>query len=172
MEELDARLARPLSHPEPRTVDDAVLIACGLALGAGAIHVVACYQHVQEYLLYSVFFGLLAVGQIGLGVALYRSTRALWLWVGATTSLAVVALWVVSRTVGLPLGPETWTPEEVGPLDIVASADELVLALLMVLQLRPGDRPVAIACRRAAMGAGLFLFIMSALVLSGGHHSH
>jgi hypothetical protein len=149
-----------------------VLVACGLALGAGAIHVVACYQHLQEYVLYSVFFAFLAIGQIGLGVALYRSTHALWLWVGATTSIAVVALWVVSRTVGLPLGPSTWTPEEVGPLDIIASADELVLALLLALQLRPGERPATVACRRVAMGGGMFLIIMSALVLSGAHHAH
>jgi hypothetical protein len=44
----------------------------------------------------------------------------------ALTSALVVALWIISRTTGLPLGPERWEPEPFGRLDIIASGAELV----------------------------------------------
>jgi diguanylate cyclase (GGDEF)-like protein len=39
-------------------------------------------------------------------------------------SVAVVGLWLLSRTSGLPVGPEHWRPETFGHLDILASVAE------------------------------------------------
>jgi len=124
-------------------LDDRLLIVCGLAWGAGLIHVGAAIEHVSEYALHAVFFGVLAAAQFGWGVALYRRPAPRLLWVGAVASLMVVGLWVASRTSGLPIGPHPWSPEAIGATDVIATADEVVLALvaradILVEGFRPG----------------------------------
>ena len=144
----------------PRRVDDALFVCCGLSWAAGLIHVVAAVEHVDEYLLFGLFFALLAPAQFAWGVLAYRRPdRRLLVW-GAVANLAVVALWVVSRTIGLPIGPDQ--PEAVGPVDAVCSADELVLALLVL-----GAGP-----RKPLIALGTVLVLTSSLVLVGGGHVH
>jgi hypothetical protein len=90
-------------------------------------------------------------------------------------SLAVVAVWVISRTVGLPVGPWAGRPEPFGIADITASVDELVLAGLIFAMLRP-DR--WIAARLAWLDASncarmsSMLFALSLLAVLFGKHSH
>jgi hypothetical protein len=45
-------------------------------------------------------------------------------------STCVVLLWIASRTIGLPIGPEPWTAESVGAIDVLASLDELLIGVL------------------------------------------
>jgi hypothetical protein len=167
---------------EPRTaacerdrarIDDGLFVACGLAWAAGLIHVVAAIQHVDEYVLFAVFFALLAPAQFAWGTALYRRPGRRLLLIGAIGSLLVVALWVASRTTGLPLGPEAWTPEPVGPVDAIASADELALALVAVMQLvqRSGGA-LGRGFRHAVLAAGTCLILLSSLALVLGGHAH
>jgi putative NADH-flavin reductase len=61
-------------------------------------------------------------------LALLRPSRRL-LVVGAVGNLAIVALWGVTRTVGIPIGPTPWRPEAVGTADALAVQLELALAL-------------------------------------------
>ena len=174
---MQSELGSPVALSRPaadtgRVANDGIVIACGLALGAGMIHVAAAVDHLNHYWLHGVFFAVLAAGQLALSVGLYRSTRTYPLAIAIVTSIAVVMLWVLSRTSGLPVGPEPWRPEPVGPLDVVASADELVLALLAALQLRPFGPRMTVACKRLAIGLGLILITLSALVLTGAEHTH
>ena len=48
--------------------------------------------------------------------------------VGLGGSLFLVAVWALSRTSGLPFGPEPGVPEEIGVPDLVSVALELVTA--------------------------------------------
>jgi hypothetical protein len=144
----------------PRRVDDALFVCCGLSWAAGLIHVVAAVEHVDEYLLFGVLFALLAPAQFAWGVLVYRRPDRRLFVGGALASLAVVALWLVSRTVGLPIGPDQ--PEAVGPADAICSADELVLALLVLV-----GRP-----RKPLVALGTVLILTSSLVLVGGGHVH
>jgi hypothetical protein len=151
-------------------LDDRLFIACGLAWITGLIHALAAIQHLDEYALYAVFFILLSITQCAWGVAVYRAPSRKLLSAGATLSLAVVALWIISRTSGLPIGPEHWTPEPVGPLDSIATANELVLALLIFFQLRskaPGV--LARRCSRLTTATALCLILLSCLAFIGGH---
>lgn len=158
---------------EVRSIDDRILVACGLASGAGLIHLVAAAEHLEEYALFSVFFVALALAQLAWGVAVYRSPRPRLMFLGAVVSVLVVVLWIASRTVGLPIGPERWSPESVGAIDSIASADELVLALLVMFQLQaPIVRPAAIAGRRIVTAAGLWLILFSSLALVAGGHAN
>jgi hypothetical protein len=156
-----------------RRLDDRLFLICGLAWSGALIHVVAAIEHVDEYVLYAVFFELLASAQFLLGIALYRSPTRTLLITGATMSLLVVVLWIVSRTLGLPIGPAPWTPEPVGILDVVASADEAVLALLVLLRLR--STPAGALGRATAYlvtTTGVLLVLLSSLALTLGGHAH
>jgi hypothetical protein len=94
---------------------------------SAVVHVVVMPGHLEELWLFGVFFGLLAVLQLGYaGLLALRPTRGL-LVAGALVNAATVGLWLASRTVGLPLGPEAGTPEPVGLLDLTSTLAELVL---------------------------------------------
>jgi hypothetical protein len=154
-------------------IDHALLLACGLSVGAGLIHVVAAAQHLEEYALYAVFFAALALAQFAWAVGVYRSSHPRLIMIGAAGSVLVVLLWLASRTVGIPIGPSPWRPEPVGAIDTIASSDELVLALLVVLRSgAPRDRRLGIVGGRILGGLGLWLILLSSLVLIGAKHVH
>jgi hypothetical protein len=154
-------------------LDDALFLACGLAWGACLIHGVAAIEHAREYMPYSIFFALLACAQLWWGIAVYRRPAPKLLLAGAVVSLMVVALWIVSRTAGLPIGPRPWTPESVGAIDSFASADEILLALVVLFQLRPGRRgALARAFRYVVSASGICLVLLSSLAFTLGGHGH
>jgi hypothetical protein len=82
-------------------------------------------------------------------------------------SVGVAVVWALSRTVGLPIGSGAWTPEAVGALDVIATADELLVAIVAV-SLRAGRRPA----RAPVIAAGVLLVVLSSLVLVTGSHAH
>lgn len=102
-------------------------------VGAALVHFAVVPQHLAEWPAAGAFFVVLGMGQVALGLVALRR------W-DATVRLAVIALtagpllmWVVSRTIGLPLGPEPGAAEAVGLADIACGLLELVaLALLLV----------------------------------------
>jgi hypothetical protein len=156
--------------PAGRQLDERVFIACGLTWITSLIHVLAAIQHVDEYALYAVFFVFLAATQCGWGIAVYRAPSRRLLSAGAILSLGVAALWVITRTSGLPIAPQPWTPEPVGALDSIATVNELVLAMLVLIHLRrkpPGT--LARAGARLTTTAALCLILLSSLALIGGH---
>jgi hypothetical protein len=115
----------------------------GLSAVAGLIHARAMIDHMSHYWLFGVFFGVLTYAQVLLAVQLYRKPTDLrWLMPAAIGSLAVVGIWLVSRSVGLPIGPWAGRPEPFGISDVAASLDELLLAAVVVAMLRP-DRWIA-----------------------------
>jgi hypothetical protein len=109
-----------------------------LSLGAAAVHVFVIEAHLAEYWLFGVFFAVLAALQAAWAVAvLLRPTRRLLSW-GAVGNAIVVGVWLVSRTVGLPLGPEAGSPEAVGFIDTAATVFEALLVGGVVALLKPG----------------------------------
>ncbi len=170
-----AAVGKPLTGdakptPARAKLDDRLFIACGLAWITGLIHVLAAIQHLDEYALYALFFIVLAITQCAWGVAIYRAPSRKLLSAGAILSLAVVALWIISRTSGLPIGPEHWTPEPVGALDSIATGNEIVLALMIFFFLRR-KQPGALArvCARLTTATALCLILLSCLAFIGGH---
>src|SRR5260370_13219628 len=117
-----------------------------LSVGAAAIHFAVVFEHFAEYTLYGVFFLVLSWAQlIWPAVLLWRPSR-LWLWLGIPGNAIVVAVYVASRTVGLPFGPDLHNAESVGALDVVSCVLEFGLIVgCAALLWRPSlaDRPVA-----------------------------
>jgi hypothetical protein len=150
-----------------------VLLICGLAWSSGLIHVQAAVDHLDESKLYALLFIVLAVAQVGWGIALYRSSRPGLLMAGVIVSLGVLGVWILSRTSGLPIGPAPGSPEEVGVLDALASADEIALVCLAALQLRsPGIDRLGRGSGSLLRAGVVCLIFASSLVLAGGIHAH
>jgi hypothetical protein len=147
---------------------DARLHLAALSAVAGSIHAVVAAPHFGELWLFGVFFVGLALFQLGWGAQVYRRPTPRLYRVGAAVSVGVIALWLVSRTSGLPLGPDAWRAEAIGPLDPLASAVEAMIAMLSAALLGRDLRvPVWILrpLAYALMVAGLL-----ALVVGGAHH--
>lgn len=156
------------THP---AVEDQLLVACGLALAAGIIHVVAAVEHFRVDALHAAFFAILAVAQLAWSAARYRAPSRGLLLAGVIVSVLVAVLWAVSRTVGVPSGG-AWTVEPVGVLDVVATADELALALLTGLKLAGTAVPGRARAQRVVMAVSVGLLLVSSLVLVGPAHGH
>lgn len=121
-------------------------------LGTGAIHAAFVGPHLSEHLSHGLFFAVVAVVQVMCGLALcWRSSRRV-LGVAAAFSGGVIAVWVVSRTVGID-----GVAEPVGLADSVASALEGVVVVtaiaLAVGQL--GQRRLPPVPAGAAFGAAV-----------------
>ena len=98
--------------------------------GAAVIHAVVCPEHFREFVAFGVFFLVVAAALQGVWAVavVLRPTRRL-LMVGAAGNAVVVLVWAVSRTAGLPIGPEVWHPEAISALDVVATLLEAGLVL-------------------------------------------
>jgi hypothetical protein len=98
-----------------------------LSLGAAAIHFAVVTEHFAEWWAFGVFFiALGAFEAFWAGAVVLRPSR-LVIVIGIAANVATVLLWAVSRTAGLPIGPEPWMPEEIGVLDVAATTLELLL---------------------------------------------
>lgn len=101
------------------------LVAIAL-VGAAAIHFIETPSHFAEDALYGWFFVFMGVGQsIGALLLLVKPRRLLYGAV-AMGNLAIVSLWVVTRTIGVPLGPQVGNVESARVADVTATAFELV----------------------------------------------
>jgi hypothetical protein len=115
----------PLRHRASPGVRVAVI---GLAVAA-VVHLTVIREHFREDALYGCFFVALAAAQCGLALLLTLRPERGTMRSVAVMSGCVVALWLVSRTTGLPLGPEPWQAEAFGKFDVLATCAEIVTAL-------------------------------------------
>ena len=119
-----------------RGTDHRRLFLAATLVGSAAIHAAVVPEHLGEWATAGVFFAVLAAAQLALGLlSLGRRHRALLLAVAAV-SIVPLALWLCSRTVGLPFGPAPGTPESAGLPDIAAGVLELGTLLAAVALLR------------------------------------
>src|SRR5262245_55605290 len=108
--------------------------------GAAVVHGTVVGEHLSEWAPAGLFFLLLVMLEAGLGVlALLDWSRSVALLV-IVSGLGTVAIWAVSRTVGMPIGPADFRiPEEVGAQDVVCGVLELVAVGVCAVSLaRPG----------------------------------
>lgn len=114
-----------------RTYSAALLI-----IGAAAIHFAAAAEHMPIYVPWGIFFICLGIAQISVAAAVVAAPSARLLVGAAIGTAGVIGLWLVSRTVGVPIAPEPWRPEPVGLLDVSASVLETISIVLLLLLMR------------------------------------
>jgi hypothetical protein len=115
------------------------LLLAALVAASGLIHVGAGVDHFAELPAYTVAFAVVAAAQFAwAGLLMRKPTRIVLIW-GAWLTASVIVVWILSRTVGSPLGSPPWRPEAVGVADLVETADELVtLIAALALAASPG----------------------------------
>ncbi|MHB8660105.1 MAG: hypothetical protein ACYC91_19630 [Solirubrobacteraceae bacterium] len=156
--------------PASDSLDDRLLIICALSCATGLIHAEAALEHLHEYALYALFFAVLAPLQIAWGIMVYRQPTPARVAIGAVASLLIAALWVTSRTTGLPIGQKPWTPESVGAADVLATVSEVTIALLATTCRRSQTRPAlphSLARVLNSLGPCLIALSVLALTITG-----
>jgi hypothetical protein len=144
-------------------------VLAALSTGAAAIHFAVTFEHFSEYSLYGAFFLVLSWAQLIWPIVLIalpfltwalagaRPARfppgwsrsgltplaarrmATWLWLGIIGNVIVLEIYFSSRSIGLPIGPDTHEVEAWGGLDIVCAIEEILLILIAASILaRPG----------------------------------
>jgi hypothetical protein len=126
------RPAAALHTPPVVTRPLAGVVAVGLALLSGAaaiIHFAVIGQHLREFWLFGAFFAVVALAQLAWALlAMARPSHRVWL-AGAVGNAVVIVVWIVSRTLGLPLGAEAGHAEPVGFADALSTAYEVLLVV-------------------------------------------
>lgn len=138
------------------------------SLGAGLVHLAVTREHFDEWWAYGSFFLVLGVAQIGWAVAALAARNGVPLRGPViAANLAVPLLWAVTRTTGLPVGPEPWTPEAVGRADVLSTLLELAVAgmLLAVPRLAATDRQ-PVPAGRARTGRFVALMFAGAVAVA------
>ena len=125
-------------RPGGMVVGVATVLVVLATIGAACVHASIAPEHYSEGLIYGLFFTGLAAGQLTLAgiIAWKRDPRVVA--VIAAGDVATLALWLLTRLVGIPGGPLSGTREAFGGRDILASALEAVTvaAALVVLHRR------------------------------------
>lgn len=143
---------RPRPEPDPaRERWMGLLTAVALLdIGSAVIHVAVAGEHFDESGLFGTFFLVVAAAQLAAAVWLViRRSRSAVVAIGAL-NLTLVVIWTISRTVGVPFGPEPGVAEAIGAPDAVATAYEVLIAAAAVAALaRAPDlrRPVRLVTR-------------------------
>ena len=128
-----------------------------LLLGSAAIHLALAPSHLSESTVEGVGFIVAAWLQLACALWVVLRPARSSLLTTAVLSAALVAIWAVSRTAGLPLGAHSGHAETVGFVDGVAVALEVVTVLLAgILLLRP-HLPVGAVTAGIAVAASLLL---------------
>jgi uncharacterized membrane protein YgcG len=153
--------------PQPERGPARVLSAIALAsIAAGAINIAAAATVGRDSNESLAFFAMVGVAQIAWGlVALVRAPRW-WLALGAAGNLAVVATWLVSRTVALPFGPYAGITLPVGFSDGLATALEAVTVVGAAALMVRGRGPARSAARSPGVAAAAAVLI-GALAIFG-----
>lgn len=122
-----------------------------LTLGAAAIHFAVVGEHLRVFPLYGVFFIGLGIAQVLLAVGILFAPQRRLFVVGLLGTIAVIGLYLASRTVGLPIAPVPWRPEPVGFPDVAANVMEVVTVIQFLRLLRRPRKPL----RRGRVRTGL-----------------
>ncbi|MBI2757772.1 MAG: hypothetical protein HYX49_03755 [Chloroflexi bacterium] len=120
------------------TYDRWVFVASGLSATAGIIHAYYMPEHFEMWVGYGVFFLAVTICQVLLALVLLavRPVSPVVLWAGIIGNVAIIVMWIVARTSGLPYGPMIGEVEEIGVLDLSSKIAEFGVILCMVALLR------------------------------------
>lgn len=148
--------------------EELALVAAVLVFASSFIHSNMIADHFEEYWESGVFFAAITCLQAVWTVLIFgKPGNRRILAAGAAGTAAIVVVWLISRTVGVPFGPEPWVPEPVGAADVISTLDELI-ALGLLLATLSLQRPGGIQLRLVSMVGGCLL-LFSVLAGFGGH---
>jgi hypothetical protein len=143
LERPDAAAPDDEPRPEPGSATTPAHWLLGALLaGAGAIHVAMAPSHLGESLVEGTGFVVAAWAQLGLAALVVLRPHRRWVGASAVVDVALVAAWLVSRTVGLPFGEHSGHAATVALVDGACVALEVLAVLVAVAVLVGRASPV------------------------------
>ena len=138
--------------------------AAALSLVAALVHLWVTPEHLEEWWGYGAFFLVSAVAQALYAPLLLRRPDRAILLLGVAGNLAIVSLYLLTRTVGIPFfGPHAGESEGVGFTDLCATTSELgIIVALGAVLLR----------NLTSEGRRLVLLVSAVALISAGHVVH
>jgi hypothetical protein len=140
-----------------RGLGPAAAAAAGLSLLTAWVHLAYTASHWQDWWAYGLFFLATGAFQALCVPAIVHRPRAAPVALAAIAgNLAIVGMYVLSRTAGVPLGPHTGVVEEAGAIDLGVTAAEIGIVVCLVTLLGARKRRLVFDVLLAA-GAVLWL---------------
>jgi hypothetical protein len=118
----------------------AAATAALLSLGAAWVHLAYAASHLRVWWAYGAFFLAAGAGQALFAPLVLHRPRPWVALTGIAGNLAIVLMYVVSRTTGPPLGPHARVPEAAGAIDLATTAAEVALLGVLLALLAPAAR--------------------------------
>lgn len=135
----------------------AALVA--LSAGAAVIHAIVAVNHLGDAWPEATFFAVAALGQLVWAVAIIVSDARWVLITGFWGNVALVAVWLVSHTVGMPVGAHAGEVLSVGFADGVSQLLHLLLIAGAALLFARDRAPVRWPVPRTLVGASLVVLL-------------
>jgi hypothetical protein len=114
--------------------------AAALSLAAAWVHLAYMSSHFREWWAYGAFFLAVGAGQALLALALIRRPAPTIVLAGIAGNVAIIGMYVLSRTAGVPLGPHAHVAERAGAVDVGTTAAEVALVGVLLVVLEPAGR--------------------------------
>ncbi len=150
----DVRGTQP-TLPVERDRRDILRIALALlSVDAAVVHFAVIEQHLTEYWLYGAFFVSVGVFELLWALMVMMAPSRLLYWTSVLVNSLTIAAYIVTRTVGILVGPSANQTEKIGFGDLTATAFEAVLVIgsLLLLSRSWGRARVRMAISEAAIG--------------------
>ena len=124
-------------RPKARTAVEVLVLVAGILIFASSfIHAAVIVDHFEYWVPFGVCFAIVTCAQAAWVALVYREPRNRRVLVaGAVGNGVLVVVWVISRIVGVPFGPDPWRPEPVGTADALSTLDELAAIVLVAIVL-------------------------------------
>ena len=113
-----------------------VYAAAALSLVAALVHLWATPEHFNSsWWGYGAFFVATALAQGTFAIAVLRWPGTLLCVAGILGNLSIIAMYVVTRTSGIPVGPEAGMIEDPGALDMTSMVAQVGIVIVLVAML-------------------------------------
>jgi hypothetical protein len=132
---LDIASARRASKRVSRFDNVEVFLLAGL-LGAAVVHATVVPELLSQWPAAGIALLLLAVAQVDVALLFLLRLRAVQYVATAVVSAVPLLVWLVSRTVGLPFGPDAGVPQPIGLADAALAALEAATLAVAIAALR------------------------------------
>jgi hypothetical protein len=103
------------------------------AIGAAVVHLVMVPAHAGEWMPEGIAFALTGWFQIAFAVTVVAKPTKRLLTVGLLANVAFIAAWAITRTAGMPFGPNSGIKETASLVDLTCVGLEAALVLACVL---------------------------------------
>jgi hypothetical protein len=149
------------AFPGTERRDILTMVLALLSLAAASIHLAVIEQHFTEYWLYGAFFVAVGLFEAAWAVLVIARPARVVYGLSVVVNALTVAAYVVTRKVGLLVGPAAHETEKVGFGDMVATVFECVLVIgSMLLLVRSWGRVrIRPAASEAWIGAAAVLIV-------------